>query len=549
MKPALPRPRPIARAPLALALLGLVWAPLPGVGQVVEAPTDPGVLPANLPSWIRGLRDDVEAILPRDRWPTARWGLLAVSLDRGDTLVAADPDEMLAPASNVKLLTSAAALDALDPGFHYTTYLLADGDVVDGVLHGDLILYGTGDPTLDDGPGEGGVSPFDQMAGELLRRGIRRVNGDLVGDASLFQGPERAPGWNPDDFNDSYAARASALGFTDNVLTVEVVPGSTPGSRPVLRLLPEGSPAELINETRTVSGTPRSIRLLRSDPGDPIRVTGEVRVGSREVRRTITVDDPVLHAASALRAVLHRNGIAIVGHTRANRDPAASVVTGSRTWAPAFGRTAPEVVATHRSPPMQQILTVVNQRSHNLYSDMVSMTVGRVMEGEGSFEGGARAATAFAQRVAGVGDRLSLVDGSGLSRENRATAGAFISVLQGMSRGPHWAAYLETLPEAGGRSLRRMGRSAADGNLRAKTGTIKNVSALSGIVRSSEGEAVLFSILANGVPNTWQAKDLEDRIGIRLAGPLRPSLEIPSMDSLQIRGPASAQATQESTRR
>ena len=187
MKPALPQPRPIVRAALTLALLALVSAPLPGAGQVVEAPTDPGVLPANLPPWIRGLRDDVEAILPRDRWPTARWGLLAVSLERGDTLVAADEDEMLAPASNVKLLTSAAALDALDPGFQYTTYLLADGDVVDGVLHGDLILYGTGDPTMDDTPAGTGLSPFEQMARDVAP-GIRRINGDLVGDASLFQG-------------------------------------------------------------------------------------------------------------------------------------------------------------------------------------------------------------------------------------------------------------------------------------------------------------------------------------------------------------------------
>lgn len=545
-------PRPPCPAPLLSgvafgALLAVL--PLPAASQVVEAPTDPAVLPANLPPWIRGLRDDVEGILPRDRWPTARWGVLAVSLDRGDTLVAADPDEMLAPASNVKLLTSAAALDALDPDFHYTTYLLADGEVVDGVLHGDLILYGTGDPTLDDRPTGLGPSPFEAMARELLRRGIRRVNGDVVGDASLFQGPERAPGWNPDDFNDDYAARASALGFTENVLAVEVVPGRNPGSRPLLRLLPEGASAELINEARTVPGAPRSIRLLRSDPGDPIRVTGEVRAGSRGVRRTITVDDPVLHAASGLRAVLQRHGIPVVGHTVANRDAASSVVTGPRIWAPVFGRTAPQVVATHRSPPLQEILAVVNQRSHNLYADMVSMTVGRVMDGEGSFQGGARAVTAFIQRLAGVGDRVSLVDGSGLSRENQATAGAFIAVLQAMSRGPHWSAYLETLPEAGGRSLRRMGRSAAEGNLRAKTGTIKNVSALSGIVRSSEGEAVLFSILANGVPNTWQAKDLEDRIGIRLAGTLRPDIEIPTLDSLGIRGSVPSRTAQESSRR
>lgn len=542
---------PLRRSTCTAVVVSLLWAALEpgsGTGQVVDAPTDPAVLPANLPPWIRGLRDDVEAILPRSRWPTARWSLLAVSLDRGDTLVSAEPDAMLAPASNVKLLTTAAAMDALDPDFRYTTYLLADGEVVDGVLQGDLILYGTGDPTLDDAPEGAGPAPFEQMARELLRLGIRTVNGDLVGDASLFRGPERAPGWNPDDFNDDFAAPASALGFTENVLTVEVIPGSSPGSRPLLRLLPEGTGAELINEVRTVSGPPRAIRLRREAPGDPIRVTGEVQAGTRGVRRTITVVDPVLHAASGLRAVLHRHGIPVVGRTLANRDPAASAVTGSRTWAPAFGRTPPEVVATHRSPPLQEILTVVNQRSHNLYADMVSMTVGRVMDGEGSFQGGARAVTAFAHRVAGVGERLSLVDGSGLSRENRATAGAFIALLQAMSRGPHWSAYLETLPEAGGRSFRRMGRSAADGNLRAKTGTIKNVSALSGIVRASDGEAVLFSILANGVPNTWQAKDLEDRIGIRLAGTLRPAIALPSRDSLETRASGTSRSGETSRR-
>lgn len=549
-----PRPRirrhPGAAAPvrtLAAVLTAVALGAAPGAGQVVEAPTDPAVLPANLPPWIRGLRDDVEAILPRNRWPTARWGVLAVSLDRGDTLVASDPDAMLAPASNVKLLTSAAALDVLDPDFRYTTYLLADGEVVDGVLHGDLILYGTGDPTLGDGRSGAEPPAFEEMARQLMRRGIRRINGDVVGDASLFGGPERAPGWNPDDFNDDFAAPAAALGFTENVLTVEVIPARSAGARPLLRLLPEGAGAELINEARTVSGAPRAIRLQRRNPGDPVRVLGDVRAGTRGVRRTITVEDPVLHAASALRAVLDRHGIPVVGHTRANRDPQGSVVTGPRTWAPAFGRSPPRVVATHRSPPLQEILTVVNQRSHNLYADMVSMTVGRVVEGDGSFEGGARAVAAFAERVAGVGDRVALVDGSGLSRENRATAGAFISVLQAMSRGPHWSAYLATLPEAGGRSLRRMDRSAAEGNLRAKTGTIKNVSALSGIVRASNGEAVLFSILANGVPNTWQAKDLEDRIGIRLAGTLRPPIAPPEMDSLDTRTPATARG--ESSRR
>jgi len=527
--------------PLGLFLAAMVVGPptfsAPLSGQVVEAPTDPGTLPASLPPWIRGLRDDVESILPRDRWPTARWSVLAVSLERGDTLVSADPDALLAPASNVKLFTSAAAMDALDPDFHYNTYLLAHGELVDGVLHGDLVLYGTGDPTLSEAEGGIGAAPFHQMARTLKLLGIHRVNGDLVGDASLFRGPSRAPGWNPDDFNDSFAAPVAALAFTENVFVVEISPGQSPGVRARLRLIPEGATTELINEVRTVAGAPRQgIHLVRRNPGDPIRVMGEIRIGGREVRRAITVEDPVLHAASGLRVALEREGIAVVGHTRVVRDPDASVVTGRRTWAPAFGRPAPQILAAWRSPPLREILTVVNQRSHNLYADMVSFTLGHVLGGDGSFEGGARATTGFLERSGVPPEQVVLIDGSGLSRNNRATAGTFVRVLQAMSRGPHWSDYLETLPEAGGRSLRRMGRSAAEGNLRAKTGTIRHVSALSGIVRASDGEAVLFSILANDVPNSWQAKDLEDRIGIRLAGTRRPVPVGPMLESSVVNG-------------
>lgn len=532
--PTLAPPPAIARCHrgwLLLAIAGAAMALMPASAgaQVVQGPVDPAVLPADLPPWIRGLRDEVESILPRNRWPTARWGILAVSLARGDTLVAADPDALLAPASNVKLLTSAAALDLLGPDFRYTTYLLGDGEVVDGVLRGDLILLGTGDPTLSELAADGELPPFVSMARQLREQGIRRVDGNVVGDASLFSGPDRGVGWNPTDYNDWFAAPSSALAFTENVVSLRVAPASGAGARPAVWLEPAGAPVPVVNEARTVAGAPRSpLIMVRRDPDDPVRLVGEVGTGRGEIRRTLTVSDPALHAATGLRRALEAEGIAVVGHTVTVRDAGESVVAGARTWAPAFGRPAPRVMAFHRSAPMQELLTVVNHRSHNLYADMVARTLGRIQRGDGSFEGGSRVVEDFVVRRTGLpAQQVELQDGSGLSRLNRATAGVFVEVLRAMAGDALWPAYVATLPEAGGRSLRRMQRTAAAGNLRAKTGTIQSVSALSGIVHSVDGEPVLFSILANGLPGAWMAKGLEDRIGISLAGVRRPSDPIP----------------------
>jgi serine-type D-Ala-D-Ala carboxypeptidase/endopeptidase (penicillin-binding protein 4) len=542
---ASPRRTPSGRAGV-LVILGCVLAlgmPLGGEGQAVRSPVDPAVLPADLPPWIRGLRDEVESILPRSRWPTARWGILAVSLVRGDTLVAADPDALLAPASNVKLLTSAAALDLLGPDFRYTTYLLSQADVVDGVLRGDLILLGTGDPTLSEQPGEDGLPPFTSMARHLRERGIRRVDGNIVGDASLFPGPDRGAGWNPTDYNDWFAAPSTALAYTENVVSLRVAPATGVGARPSVRVEPAGAPVAVINEARTVAGAPRSpLVMVRRDPADPIRLVGEVGARRGEIRRTVTVSDPAIHAATGLRRALEAEGIAVVGHTVAVRNPDESLITGARTWAPAFGRAAPRVLAFHRSPRMQEILTVVNHQSHNLYADMVARTVGRIERGDGSFEGASRAVEGFVVRRTGLPpEQVALEDGSGLSRLNRASAGVFVEVLRAMAGDALWPTYLATLPEAGGRSLRRMQRSVAAGNLRAKTGTIQSVSALSGVVHSVDGEPVLFSILANGLPGAWLAKGLEDRIGIRLAGVQRPLEGIPEptgIDPVGVSAPA-----------
>jgi D-alanyl-D-alanine carboxypeptidase/D-alanyl-D-alanine-endopeptidase (penicillin-binding protein 4) len=473
-------------------------------------------LAASAPDRVEALRADLERVLRAPRWTSATWGVLAVSLDTGDTLFARTPAVPLAPASNLKLATTAAALERLGPDYRYQTLVLGDGPISDGILRGDLILYGTGDPGLSDRFFESRTAALEGLANQLLEAGVRVVTGDVVGDGSFFEGPLTGDGWDPRDLNDWFAAPSSALSFNENMVTLRIEPAVTQGARPTIRTLPADADVPLANLATTGRGR---IRIQREEPSRPILVEGAIPLGGREVWRQMTVPDPSRYAAAVFLNVLREKGIGVRGEVRTVRHPADSRVTGRPLWAPGLRPGAPRILARHRSPPLREYLTVVNKRSHNLLADMILKTLGRVEGGDGSFAGGARVVKAFlADRIGADTTAVEIHDGSGLSALDRMAAGDFVRLLAYMSVTDRWDEYWATLPEAGNpRELRRMYRSPAAGNLRAKTGTIEDVSALSGVVHSASGERIAFSILVNDVPSTRGAKRIEDRIGTRLA--------------------------------
>ena len=160
---------------------------------------------------VRALRTSVDAIIGSYGWSGATWGVLAISLDADDTLLAVNPTEPLVPASNVKLITTAAALHYLGPEYRFLTFVIAAGSIVDGVLKGDLILYGTGDPTLSDRFHSSKTEVFELLTDQLVDNGIRRIEGGVVGDGTMFSGPSRPASWSRYDPNDAYVAPISAL--------------------------------------------------------------------------------------------------------------------------------------------------------------------------------------------------------------------------------------------------------------------------------------------------------------------------------------------------
>jgi D-alanyl-D-alanine carboxypeptidase/D-alanyl-D-alanine-endopeptidase (penicillin-binding protein 4) len=400
---------------------------------------------------VAGLGRDLRAALASTG---ARYSVLVVSLDRGDTLFAHQADEALAPASNLKLFSTAAALWYLGPGFRWSTYALARGDVRDGVLEGDLVLYGTGDPTLDSWRLPGAADGLDALADSVRARGVREVRGSVVGDGTFFDARLAGQGWEWDDLRYWYAAPVAGLMSRESV--------TAPGGRPVAQ--------------------------------------------------------PVRTAAERFHAALQRRGVRVAGGVRTVQDPFATTASFHRAGAPPRG-THGRLLAVRRSPPLAEVVRETNHVSHNLYADALLKTVGRVVQGEGSFAGGERAVWRMPVRDPAAVRAVRMYDGSGLSRLDRQSAGATVALLEMMDRSPHAAAFRASLPAAGrpeGLERRMVGTPAA-GNLRAKTGTIRGVSSLSGYVTSADGERLAFSIIANGVGVTARAKEAENRIGVLLA--------------------------------
>ena len=461
------------------------------------------------------LRSGLDRLLLASSWRDAEWGVLVVSLDHGDTLYAVDPDKPLAPASNIKLITTAAALETLGPEYRFVTYLMTNGEVEDGVLHGDLILYGTGDPGISSRFHLRRDEAFHGLVDQLDSLGIREVRGDLVADASFLPGPQRPEGWDPRDLNDHFTAAVSALSFNENVVSVRIAPGDV-GGPPRVQTIPDHAGMEVLNLAETVPGSRARVAMLRDDPLEPVRVEGTIGAGVRDVWRQFTVSDPTVFTASVFRALLEDREIEVRGVTRTVSRPGRSDLP--RLSAPFAGKRGVRVLARHTSDPLQRYLEVVNKQSHNLFAELVFRVVGRSVEGVGSTDASARAVGATLANLGVDTTGMVLLDGSGLSAGNRVTARTLVDVLERMAQSPSWGHYWATLPEAGRpRELGRMYRTAAAGNLRAKTGTIERVSALSGIVRAADGERLAFSILLNRAPSVARAKAVENQIGARLA--------------------------------
>lgn len=426
-----------------------------------------------------------------------QFGFALYDMESGKLLEKERLDETLLPASTMKTVTSAAAFGILGPDYKFKTLLEHDGKIEGGILKGNVILHGGGDPTLGSDRYEWGTdmkSLLKIWVNKLKEKGVRRIEGNIIGDASLFEDALVPINWVWGDIGNYYGAGACGLSFNENSYTVYFVPGKSVGSRAeFIRTDPPMPDIKFVNEMRTGS----------SSSGDNGFVYGAPYTFARTLRGTVpmgdtftikgSIPDPALFAAQALRNALLGDSISITGKATTVRH---MLLEGE---ASPTGRTT---LYTHQSPALKDVIYWLNKKSINLYAEHLVKTIGVVLANDGSTTAGTKA---IAEYWAGKGINvtgLQMDDGSGLSRYNGITPNQLASMLRKDVGEPWFADFFKSLPIAGDAncpgSLKSMCRgTAAELKVWAKSGYISRVRTYAGYVETRSGKRLCFAMMAN----------------------------------------------------
>jgi serine-type D-Ala-D-Ala carboxypeptidase/endopeptidase (penicillin-binding protein 4) len=439
----------------------------------------PAIVPR--PSSILQLQRDLDALGRSQALERGYWGVLVRSLANGDTLYAVNAKKLFVPASTLKTVTLAAAAERLGWDYSYETRIAADGPFQSGVVDGNIVVIGSGDPSIEQ-------ATVESWAGQLRALGIERITGDIVADSRAFPGNGLGAGWSWDDLPYSYAARVSAAQFHESTVDLTLTPGRGPGDPVSEELTPAGSGLTVENTMRTgPSGSPVEFAAHRLPGSAVVVLEGSVPAGGQPIARALAVSDPAAFLAGAVRAALVARGIAVGGVARARLD------------GPVEAEAATIGLLSHRSPPLRTIGRALMETSQNLYAETLLMTIG-AQAGAATAAGGLKVVESVLASWGVPADAMVLRDGSGLSRYNYVTPEALVQVLTRMYRDPrHTEPFFQLLPIAGvsGTLAGRMKDTPAFQRVRAKTGSMAGVRSMCGIVTTADGEALVFAILAN----------------------------------------------------
>jgi D-alanyl-D-alanine carboxypeptidase/D-alanyl-D-alanine-endopeptidase (penicillin-binding protein 4) len=476
------------------------------------------------------LQSRIRLSLARPELRRGQVGIKIVSLQTGKVIFEENAEKYLMPASNMKSYTVATALERLSPNYRVPTSVYA-GAMPDanGVIKGDLTIYGRGDISLAFAftrPNADANSVLtnadylrilEPLADKIVQAGVKRIEGNLVGDESYFNSEALPASWEWDDLQWYYGAEISALSILDNAVDLSVRPSSL-NAPCAVQILPTNTLFTVVNRCVTnASGNRRELQITKKLDRNILEISGTMPVGDRGFRGSVTVSRPAQLFIEMLRQVLQQKGVTVTGQNRLlnAKEKAPLAAASSTPWVE---------IAKLESPPLSLIAARTMKPSQNMYTEAILRILGeqvgdKTNPNSTSEARGIGVVKNFLTQIGVAPDAVIQWDGSGLSRHNLITPASNIQLYSYMARSPNAQAWRDSLTIGGvdGTLRNRFVGTAAANNVRGKTGTIDQVSALTGYVTTAAGEQLVFSIIVNGV-NTGSIRTATmDEIVVSLA--------------------------------
>ena len=444
-------------------------------------------------------------------------GVKIVDARNGSVIYQRNAENYFMPASNMKSYTVATAIETLTPSFRFRTSIYAvNRPDSNGVLQGNLIIYGRGDPSFSSAFSEGNpLARVDQLVDKIVASGVKTINGSVVADETYFNSTSVPYGWEWDDLQWYYGAEVSSLTILDNTIGMTVKPGSV-GTSAIFNIDPFNSLVRIKNTTRTTPrGSKRTLRIKKQLDANIFEISGDLPVGNRGFNGRIAVSNPALLFADILTRKLKEKGVNVSNQPRTiDRDDRDQKLD----------ETTHVELASTLSPPLSEIAAKTMKPSQNLYTELLLRTIGERLrqpddQQTTSDKIGSDAVQSLLLR-AGVSPRSVIqYDGSGLSRHNLITPDSAVKLYQYMDRSRFGNVWRNSLTIGGvdGTLRNRFRNTTAQANVRGKTGTLDQVSALSGYVTSKSGKRFTFSVLTNNIPNRRLRNSTIDQIVLLLS--------------------------------
>jgi D-alanyl-D-alanine carboxypeptidase/D-alanyl-D-alanine-endopeptidase (penicillin-binding protein 4) len=461
----------------------------------------------------------IDAILSRAEVDRGFWGIEIEDLDTGSVIYSHDADRLFTPASNTKLFTTAAALALIGTDYRFHT-TVESSSVPDkyGRISGDIVLVGRGDPNLSGRslpyimkterpfPPEQAIA---ELADQLVARGVKVIDGDIVADDSFFVYERYGEGWSQDDLVWEWGAPVSALAVNDNVVYVNILPAERVGERAFITVSPFAEYFHVDNKVMTSppGGWPRKVFVQRQPGSNRLEIWGNIPLDDTGAGEAVAIEEPAEFCARLLWELLEKRGVVMYGKTRARHTSMASLGTFTvNASAPLGGGVeaqpaspSPVVLAEHVSAPITLDIHVINKVSQNLHAEMLLRLLGREKGTSGSIAAGLEALRTFLAQADVHPEEYVFFDGSGLSRENLVSPHATVKLLRFAAKQSWSAEYISSLPVSGvdGTLASRLTDLPPGATVKAKTGSLDHVNTLSGYLATSRGERLVFSMMSN----------------------------------------------------